>query len=108
MSRTYRRKKGHDQSEWETSYWVYENSGWLPRTLYRLPHPKDSKEYKKGKARYHSDALRQFKEPGPAWFRNLFVERPQRREAKRQLRKFMLDQDYEVILNGKDPLVYWT
>lgn len=71
---------------------------------------KTAKAYKKGKALYHSDARsHNFHEPGPHWFINQYVERPQRRHAKRELQKYILkDGDYEVVLNGKDPKPYWT
>lgn len=74
----------------------------------RAPLDPSSKEYKIAIARYHSDGHKNFKEPGPHWYRNIFTERPQRREAKRQLKLYIQNPDYEVVLNTKDPLVYWT
>lgn len=59
-------------------------------------------------AKYYSESYKHFKEPGPAWYRLIMTERPQRRHAKNELRKFMLNEEYEVILNDKDPLEYWT
>jgi hypothetical protein len=56
----------------------------------------------------HKDSTYRCKEPGPSWFRNLFTERPQRREAKRQLNKFLLDPDFEVLLDSKATLEYYT
>jgi hypothetical protein len=56
----------------------------------------------------HKDNTYRCKEPGPSWFRNLFTERPQRREAKRQLNKFLLDPDFEVLLDSKATLEYYT
>ena len=47
-------------------------------------------------------------EPGPSWFRNLRSERPQRRESKRQLNKFLLDPEFEVLLDSKPHLEYYT
>lgn len=67
-----------------------------------------SEEGKKRIAIFYSDKTFKFKEPGPAWFRNVFVERPQRRKAKRQLDAYMKDTETVVILNAKDPLRYWT
>ena len=106
MSKTYRRKKG-DQSDLE---WHLTELVRIPGT-YRwihIPIKQGTQEYKKLVAEYHSDRYRHFKEPGPAWFRNLTTERPQRREVARQLHKYKMDPDYEVILNAKDPLDYWT
>jgi len=56
----------------------------------------------------HKDNGHYCKEPGPRWFRNLFTERPQRRDAKRQLNKFLLDPDFEVLIDTKLHLVYYT
>jgi hypothetical protein len=68
-----------------------------------------SHEYKKALAKHFSDTgTYSHKEPGPSWFRNLYTERPQRREAKRQIHKYFLDEEFEVILNEKDKLEYWT
>ena len=59
-------------------------------------------------AEYHSDAYHNFKEPGPAWYRKLVTERPQRRINKRELQKFMLDPDYEPMCIDMMYLEYWT
>lgn len=112
MSRTYRRKEGigcgYQDKTWACSEWVritYKNGD---SRLNRVPLPKDSDAYKKASSIYHSDTgTHYFKEPGPSWFRNVFCERPQRREARRQLRKYMLNEEYEVCLNAKDHLPYW-
>jgi len=106
MSRTYRRKSG-DQTNLN---WATHEFKRLPGTWHweRVPLDPQSKEYKASVARYYSDRQYTFKEPGPSWFRRLFTERPQRRHAKRELNKYLLDPDYEVILNEKDPLEYWT
>lgn len=112
MSRTYRRvkrnKRAHrwDELEWYVSDWVRSEYGWI---LYRKPYPKDSPEYKAGKAKYHSDAgTHSFKEPGPSWFRNLTNTRPYRRVDKRELQKFLSDPLYEPMVLPKYPLEYWT
>lgn len=106
MSRTYRRKGKY--IPW--NYWFDEESIKVgPYHWIWVPRDKTTKEYKKDLAIYHSDSgTTNFKEPGPSWFRNQFTERPQRREAKRQLQKFMKDPEFEVMLNAKDPLEYWT
>lgn len=115
MSRTFRRRNTTQNGMWSdleyfTSEWVYP---WSEFSYYsagiRVPYPKDSEEYKKGKARFHSDGgTTSFKEPGPSWFRNCFTERPQRRAAKREIQKFMQNPDYEPMILPKDPLDYWT
>jgi len=133
MSRTYRRKTT-DRVNWacELEHYISEvvfsdytrfSSSWV-----RVYYPKASKAYKKGLARYHSDgATNNFKEPGPSWFRNLFSDRPLRRKAKNELRKFMIsvpvaftgdgrevdflqvmNECYEPNIPSKDKLPYWT
>ena len=105
MSRTYRRKSG-DQSalDWQLKELIRVR----PMHWEWVKIDPESNRGIKIKAKYYSDNHRDFKEPGPSWFRNFFVERPQRREAKRQLQKYLLNSEIEVILNSKDPLVYWT
>lgn len=108
MSRTYRRKKnGGLKYHW--AYDVYWELARFEGKLYYLPADKNSKEYKKRLAKVHSDAgTLRYLEPGPSWFRNLETERPQRRDGKRELQKFMNDPDYEPMFLPKDPLDYWS
>ena len=105
MSRTYRRKN-LPIPRWVTREYIrIENSY---RFMFVQIEPQTDK-YAKLIAKYRSDAgTNNCKEPGPSWFRNLYTERPQRREAKRQLQKFKQDPTFEVMLNKKDPLEYWT
>lgn len=106
MSRTYRRKNDNHGEKWEIGTFCRDHTllGW-----HWKPYPPGSVEYKRGLARYHSDVgTTPCKEPGPSWWRNLTTERKQRREGVRQLNKFINNPDYEVILNAKDPLDYWT
>jgi hypothetical protein len=112
MSRTYRRK---ENSKRHYSYYFLEHESITVRTEngtwyhFWVKRDKLSKEYIKDKAKFHADCgTFKHKEPGPSWFRNVYTERPQRREAKRQLHKYLLDQEFEVILNPKDKLEYWT
>ncbi len=114
VSRTYRRKTTK-RVNWmcDLDYYITEL---VPqeginrnRNYIRIPYPKDSKEYKKGYARYHSDgATNSFKEPGPSFFRNLTAERPHRRSSKEQLRKYLQNQEYEVMVLSRPKLEYWT
>ena len=105
MSRTIRRKNETWEYSWVLRDW---NDGWP----YYLRKPNLDQNSSAGKLKinkYHRDNdTSHYKEPGPSWFRNLETERPQRREAKRQLRKYLQGEDIEVILNPKDPLDYWT
>lgn len=128
MSRTYRKRNEQEEGYWllrEHTY-IHEiddfksisrieyGKQWFSVSSNRLYQPcivhysKTSKIGKKILAKYHSDSYSSFREPGPSWFRNLYTERPQRREAKRQLNLYLLNTEFEVILNNKDPLSYWT
>ena len=79
------------------------SSNWRSKVLYEK-----KVETKTTFWKIHRDQKFGCKEPGPSWFRNLTSERPQRREGKRQLDKFLLDPDFEVLLDGKVHLEYYT
>lgn len=115
MSRTIRRKNGNqtrksscELSDFITDYlWIYVNKC----TLYciRKQYEKHSIEYKKGKAKFHSDSgTWKHKEPGPRWFRNLTSERPLRRKHKLEIYKFIKNPDYDPDIVSKGKLEYWT
>jgi len=104
MSRTYRNR--HPDDIWFAMHEL-ERSARFRWDWVRLD-PK-SKIGKAKKAKVLSDSYTAFKEPGPSWFRNLVTERPQRREAKKELHKYLrADGEYEVMLIPKNPLMYWT
>lgn len=114
MSRTYRRIGNSSERSWNSkadacSEWVCRDLSETYHNYELKPLQKNTVEYKRKAARYHSDAgTTNFKEPGPSWFRNLFCERSQRRDAKQQLKKYMFNEDYEVCLMAKNHLPYWT
>lgn len=105
MSRTYRQRSEY----WFNLKWVLRDHDAcrIEFPIRPLLDPK-SKEGKKRIAKFYSDKTIRFKEPGPAWFRNLFTERPQRRKAKAELRRVLRGEEFEVMLNAKEPLDYWT
>lgn len=104
MSRTYRKRNPHD-----IAFAKQELVRIAPYHLEWVKLDPKSKQYKTAVAKVTSDAYKAFKEPGPAWFRNLWTERPQRREAKRELYKYLrANGEYEVMLLPKNPLDYWT
>lgn len=126
MSRTYRRKDGKSSKGWMTSkdhvflkyvsldealsqdYESVELGGYFSCYVRLKP---DSKEYRYEEAKYHSDAgTHNFKEPGPGWFRNIYATRPNRRETKNELRKVILDPEYDPVIteNNRKILPYWT
>ena len=119
MSRTYRRKNETRDYDWVLrdffslkelpSVSDYEKIQLYHSKYVWVHFSKWSDRGKKLIRKYHSDAgTTNHKEPGPCWFRNAFVERPNRRKSNREIKKFMLDTEYEVIIDSKPPLKYWT
>ena len=126
MSRTFRRKNVTQEY-----YWVLRESfasaediekykdsivtinyprwgGW-DRYYMNIHFSETSEEGKKRLAHYHSDAgTIRCKEPGPRFWRNLTAERPHRRESKLQLKKYILNNEYVVVIPSKPKLEYWT
>jgi len=89
--------------------WVWKTTPKGYKYLESVERDKQSKEYIKAKAIYFTDSgSHNCKEPGPSLFRTLYTERPQRREAKRQLHNYMKNEEFVVILNPKNKLPYWT
>ena len=105
MSRTIRRTRGDltDLTRWVLSDYSYEQGCFLKYFI-----SPNSPEGRTKVARYHSDAYRTYKEPGPSWFRTEFTQRPYRQRARNELRKACLNQDYEVLLEPMPYLEYWT
>jgi hypothetical protein len=66
----------------------------------------NSKQAKKQLAQFHRDQ-RTYKEPGPAWFRHVTVERPQRRFATVQLHRIVQGEEFELMLEAKGSLLWW-
>lgn len=111
MSRTYRIKPNKGRwNGWNTPDRIYREfrymeDSWSYQVVWIDRH---SKEGKKRYARYHMDKVDKFKEPGPSWFRNLFSQRPYRRHCKVELKKFLLNPDYEPDVPRRWKLDYWT
>jgi hypothetical protein len=103
MSRTIRRKNTKGDLKWIMWDCAVQNGRAIG-----FQYEPDSVEYARRLARYHADGYENFKEPGPAWYRNMFTERPQRREARRQLRAYIKGEADDVVLNAMDRLTYWT
>jgi len=77
--------------------------------LYEVMYSPKSTEGKRRLAKWHSDGgTTSFKEPGPSWFKNLFTTRPNRRTAKREIHKWIRNEEYEVQLHPIGKRVYWT
>lgn len=120
MSRTYRRKNTTQNGMWtDLDYYtsayaceLYDMEGRSFSERYeKVPFEKGSTEYRKGKAKFHSDAgTHSFKEPGPSWFRRMF-HKMYKSHVRQELHKFMLDPTYEVDLydsTEKYHMDYWT
>lgn len=113
MSRTIRRKNapynGNRGYKWSVRDvgWEKINGRWYRTHLVYEP---DTIEYKKGISEFHrdDDTIGYSKEPGPAWYRNMLAERPLRRKHKNELRKAILDDEYEPDVVAKGKLTYWT
>lgn len=109
MSRTYRRKEGigpgyQDKKDYCSQKVVYE--GRWPKWVDIDP---GSEEYAELSAKYHSDSgTHNFKEPGPRWFRNLYTNRPLRRDSDREILKWMKNDGYEPMIDTKGKRPYWT
>jgi hypothetical protein len=107
MSRTYRQKEGRKYFNFYAklffcSEWKMSEHGCRED----FPYAKNSREYLRSSALFHRDGGSD-SHNGPHWFINLYCERGQRREARRELGKFLLDQNHEVSLLPKNPLPYW-
>ena len=91
MSRTYRRKsRAGTMNDWD-----------FRLSVYRIQDKTDA-EIARLLSVYHSDSYDcAFKEPGPSWFRTLVTERPLRRKNKQELKKFLLNDDYEPMCEEK-------
>lgn len=124
MSKTYRFKRdkwlikdNSILSAWDTleklkKYKDGDISNWSCYGMthfYELRFRPDSEEGKMRLAKFHSDAKWHYwNHTGPGWFHNLFSQRPYRRDAKRQLQRYMLDDEFEVQLLRKPKREYWT
>lgn len=127
MSRTFRFRKGYipwfNSYEWEIWETITEKSDLSEyeeiriRTWVSYINPvlkyegKISSKSKRGKAilaKTRKDSTFRFKEPGPAWWRNLTHDRPLRRFMKNEIHKFMKDETYEVPHYSRLKLDYWT
>ena len=108
MSRTFRRKpnrKTFDKDRYDR-YMSY-NTRYHFGDRWMFDH--DAKVKRIAEVVFHTDAgTVRFKEPGPSWYRNLYVERPTRRYNKLELKKYMADPEYEPMVESMGKLVYWT
>lgn len=114
MSRTYRRKSG-DQSD---LHWVLRDRDWIwvdgddlyqRHCVVETHVDRNSKEGKKRLAKYYSDAgTHRCREPGPMWFIRETAQRPYRRRANNEIRKFMRNPEHEVMIESMPHRDYWT
>ena len=122
MSRTYRFR--HDEwkiksncvlMEWDYNIGQYNSEDYELkqyhdhgiRSFYKFVFYADSEEGKKRLAKFHSDRKwRYWNHIGPGWFHNLYSQRPYRRDAKRQIKRY-IDNDIDVQLVRKPKREYW-
>lgn len=122
MSRTVRRKNVR-LPKWEITEIIRNDDVdltkfehiqiWYPGrpfiVYYKGYYKKDTKEYKKAKAKFYTDVgTNSFREPGPMWFIREFSQAPYRARAKNELANYKKYTDYEVVLESKPKLRYWT
>lgn len=100
MSKTYRRKN----KTWNFNPYQYSfDNGYL----HRLPLNKDSQEFKKEKAHFHSDSYNGM--GVPHWYVNTFFEKPNRRKTKQELLKWIKNpENYEVLLRKHTKDAGWS
>ena len=73
-----------------------------------VPIERSSAQGRKKLARFQSDAKKYWMNwRGPAWFHNTFSQRPHRRRASAELKKFMQDPEHEVMIENKPRRLYW-
>lgn len=129
MSRTYRRKNLYNSNDIPS--WVFRER-WCSMAEYEsiLEKHEDSIEYvtnssygwgyrvdvwfgrksKEGKRRlavYMSDADTNPRHRPHKWFVTCRTQRPYRREANNELRKYMLDTEYEYMIESMPQLGWW-
>lgn len=110
MSRTIRRKNETQEYYWILKDWdmylAMPSGTYLCKSIYL---DKNTKAAKKALKHYHGDAgTHKCKEPGPSWYRRITRQVPLRRNSKEELRKFMLDEEHEVMITENPHLEYWT
>jgi len=100
-----------DQIIWEDvdSVKISCDFGWNEHYHFNVKYRADSKTGRKLLSIAASDAAtNSCKEPGPHHFRNLYSDRPLRRQAKEELRKYMYNEEHEVMIISMPPLPYYT
>lgn len=122
MSRTVRRKNDTHEYYWVLIEFTHVDN--IPKDLEKydkvvsprwvssydfvdIHYDPKSKLGKKLINRYHSDVNRYHGGKGPGWFYNLYCQKPYRQEARKEIKKSLLDDEYEVILPSKPKAVYW-
>ena len=122
MSRTYRFRRddwkinsNNVLSDWDRrcdqynpeDYEINRCDNYGIRNWYKIVFYANGKEGKKRLAKFRSDAkCRYWNHRGPGWFHNLFSQRPYRRDAKNQIKRY-IDNDIDVQLLRKPKREYW-
>ena len=109
MSRTIRRKNAEPYTALTHDYVRVLEGDWCPNSWRWMPLPE--KEQKRNLAKFYSDCGHSTKyhcttRGRKEWL--LTFQNTERRSARDQLRKFMLDEEYEVMVSPNRPFLdYW-
>ena len=108
MSKTYRLNKHNDKYLEDHNNiltdWIWTDRYYVLK-VYRDPNSKESKERL---AMFHSDSKKYFWDyRGPGWFHNI-TERSYRTLVKKEIHKFLKDEEHEIQLRQKPHREYWT
>ena len=129
MSKTYRRKNlvnSNNIPDWifsekwlnpdELEYYLNEYGDCVETLSYSswgrnrvdILFGKNSKEGKRRLAKYRSDSDTDNHKRPAGWWVAEFVQRPYRRRARRELHEYMLDNEYEYMIESMPKLGYWN
>lgn len=105
MSRTYRFRKN---SSWLEADAMSELVRVGPWQWHVAPIDRLSARGQKRLAKFHSDKKHHWMNwRGPSWFHNTYSQRPHRRRSRREIQKYLLDPEHEVIIESMPHREYW-
>ena len=107
MSRTYRRKSGDSHGKKYYVFYEIRYSDFLKASEW-LPRDKNTKEFKYRLAKYHADGGRYRNGcRGPMWWIREFCQKPYKTRVRKEIHKFLTNNEYEIIIPSKPKRDYW-